>query len=503
MTAKPSLEKIFHRQQLMVFLGLLLAAGFMAVSLASYVASRNALRAAIVDQELPLTSDNIYTEIQKDLVRPIFISSMMASDTFLRDWVLRGEKDVAEMTRYLKEVQERYNTFTSFFISDKSSLYYQSQGILKKVSEKDPHDGWYYQVRDMADPYRIDVDTDQANGDRLTIFINYRVFDYQQRFIGAAGVGLTVDAVRRYLVDYQQRFQRNVYFVEPKGKIALFGNNAGHQFTDIHAVQGLGTQADAILASKSGSYRYRNDGHDVLLNVRFIPELNWYLFVEKQEDEAMAGIRHVLYFNLALCALITALVLIVLRLALNRYQGRLEAMAVIDKLTGLYNRQAFDLLVQQTLADLARHPQPVSLLLMDLDHFKEVNDNFGHLQGDCILQQLSPVLRHVLRQSDLVFRWGGEEFLVLLRGSDSLAATGVAEKLRAGLSEHRFDLSTPGQPLHHSITLSIGVAELQPGENLDSLVSRADRALYQAKSNGRNRVVLAPQEGPAGLSSQH
>lgn len=486
-------HRLYNRQRLMLVLGLLLCAGFMVTSLLSYVVSRNAIRSSIIDLELPLTSDNIYTEIQKDLVRPIFISSMMASDTFLRDWVLHGEKNADQITRYLKEVQQRYGAFTSFFVSDKTATYYQTQGILKKMNPQDAHDVWYYQVRNIDAPYRIDVDSDQANGNRLTIFINYKVFDYEQHLLGVVGVGLTMEAVHEFIADYQQRYRRNIYFVDRKGNIVLFGNRSSRNEKTLAEIAGLKELAPEILHGKDGSFHYVNDGREHLLNVRFIPELNWYLFVETREDEALAGIRQTLYINLALCLGITALVLFILHLVLKRYQGRLEKMAVTDKLTGLYNRQAFELLIQQTLAEQVRSPQPLSVLMMDIDHFKAINDRLGHLCGDALLKALTPVLRQCLRQSDLAFRWGGEEYLILLKGNASMDATGVAEKLREAVAHHPFHLEG-GDGIEH-ITLSIGVAERQPAEAVDSLIARADHALYSAKSSGRNRVMVAAATG--------
>ena len=117
-------------------LSLLLLAGFLATSLVSYAVSVTQLKRGLSESILPLTSDNMYSEIQKDLIRPIFISSMMASDTFLRDWVLGGEQNVDRMTRYLTEVKKKYQTITSFFVSERSGLYYHAGGILKRVASQ-------------------------------------------------------------------------------------------------------------------------------------------------------------------------------------------------------------------------------------------------------------------------------------------------------------------------------------------------------------------------------
>ena len=168
-----------NKYRLLLLLTLILAAGFVATSLAGYLASRNAIEHGIADQTLPLTGDNIYSEIQKDILRPVFISSLMAHDTFVRDWILAGESDSTQIVRYLAEVKKKYGAITSFLISDKTSKYYYAEGTLKSVSPKAERDIWYYRVRDMdkAD-YETNVDVDMANRDSMTIFINHRVYDY-------------------------------------------------------------------------------------------------------------------------------------------------------------------------------------------------------------------------------------------------------------------------------------------------------------------------------------
>lgn len=160
----------------------ILACGFLVTSLAGYFTARSSLRSEITGSSLPLTSDNIYSEIQRDLLRPVFISSLMASDTFLRDWVISGERNPDEMVRYLREIRDSYGTVSSFFVSDRTGRYYNQDGILKTVRRDEPRDLWYWRVRDMENDYEINLDIDLANNDALTIFINYRVYDFNGVF---------------------------------------------------------------------------------------------------------------------------------------------------------------------------------------------------------------------------------------------------------------------------------------------------------------------------------
>lgn len=490
MTRYPYRHRLFNHGRLLLILGVLLAVGFMVTSFISYEVSKRSILEAIVDQSLPLTSSNIYSEIQKDLVRPVLISSTMAHDTFLRRWVLQGEADVEEMTHYLREVRQRYGAFASFFVSERSGTYYTGDGILKQISPDEPRDAWYYRTRALTEDYEINVDPDLANQDALTIFINYRVYDFDGNYIGATGIGLTVDAVRRLVSEHQQRFNRKIYFVDKAGKVVLVGSSARVLNVDLHAGAGIGPQLAQILAENSGSYQYADaNGNTQILQVNYLPELKWYLFVEQGQDVALAGIQRTLWINILISLLITAVVILFAHVALRNYQHRIEEMATIDKLTGLLNRNAFTMLMKKLLADHKRDPQPMAFLLADIDFFKQINDRHGHMAGDDVLAGIARRLIDGLRESDLVVRWGGEELLILLRHCDLSEALRIAESLRRGIGEEGFAVNGQAIP----VTISIGVTEYQAGESTEQAVSRADAALYQAKNAGRNRVCVAPE----------
>nr|WP_298143033.1 sensor domain-containing diguanylate cyclase [uncultured Pseudomonas sp.] len=476
-----------RQRPLILLILVLLGCGFITTSLVSYYSALDSIRASIVNTELPLTSDNVYSEIQKDLIRPILISSMMSRDTYMRDWAIAGEGDVGQITRYLQEVQEHYGTVTSFFISEQSRTYYQAKGVLKQIDKAEPRDAWYFRVRDMQAPYEINVDVDMANQDRLTVFINYKVFDYQHRFIGATGVGLTVDDVVELIDTYQQRYNRSVFFVDPSGHVVLTGTSggamgakAGQTLGELPGLSSLMPQSEP----QSGNFQYQENGRNHFLNVRFIPELNWYLFVDKHENGALAGIRTSLYLNLLVCLLVTAIVVTIVGVALRRYQARITALATTDQLTELLNRRGFDLLANQALQETRRNQGELCALLLDLDNFKELNDTHGHQAGDQVLRGFAHNLRDDLRQSDILCRWGGEEFVLLLKDTSVEQARVLAQKIRRQTEQSEFHYN--GSALH--ITTSIGLAQLHAEESLEQLLLRADRALYRAKQGGRNRL---------------
>jgi len=476
-----NLEK--NRAIFVTVAGVIIIAGFLATSLTSYFVSTSSAKTAILNNELPLTSDNVFSAIQRDLVRPIFISSQMASNTFLRDWVIAGERDERKMRRYLQDIRERYKAVTAFFVSEKTHVYYHADGILKTVQPHEPRDVWYFRVREMTPEYEINVDPDMANRDAMTIFINYKVFDYRGGFMGATGVGLTVKNVKNLIDQYQKQFDRSVYFVDRRGNVVLHGvSYAGP--VNLRDRPGLGGAVPALLKEAAGMHAFKGEGKNTLLSARYVPELNWILVVEQSTDKIMDEFRSTLQGSLVICALVTLLVVLLILRMVNVYHRRLADMALIDGLTGVANRHSFSMGFTQALAHARRKGETMSVLMIDIDHFKAINDRFGHLAGDRILQDFVVLVKHRIRGLDILCRWGGEEFLVLLQGADLEGAGRVAEQLRAEIETGRFgERNGPAQ-----VTISVGVAQYREGDREVDITERADRALYRAKARGRNRV---------------
>ena len=172
---------------------------------------------------------------------------------------------------------------------------------------------------------------------------------------------------------------------------------------------------------------------------------------------------------------------------LAQANARLKELAERDELTGVSNRRCWINEGRLAFEHSLESGHPLSVLILDLDHFKLVNDNWGHLAGDEVLRTFCQRLQDLLRSTDQVGRWGGEEFAVLLPDTDLEQASFVAEKLRGGIAATRFKL-TNGVVL--DITASIGVTcRLERDRFIDDLFMRADAALYEGKRGGRNRVV--------------
>ena len=171
-----------------------------------------------------------------------------------------------------------------------------------------------------------------------------------------------------------------------------------------------------------------------------------------------------------------------LRNAIN-YQQALRA-AQMDSLTGVNNRAALDRCLEREVELAHRHNHALSILMVDVDHFKTINDTHGHSVGDTVLKTLAECMQQTMRVSDMLFRFGGEEFVLVLSGTDLDGAHQMGERLRSAVQNHLF----VHEHLELSVTVSIGVAVLGPRDSAKRLFDRADTALYEAKTSGRNRV---------------
>jgi len=172
----------------------------------------------------------------------------------------------------------------------------------------------------------------------------------------------------------------------------------------------------------------------------------------------------------------------------------LSLQATIDPLTNLYNRRELYHRLSVEWARYQRHARPLSLILLDIDHFKEVNDTYGHECGDVVLRTLGLLMRSNVRMQDMVFRYGGEEFVVVLPETPLLAAFQVAENLRARVAAHRFFCGANVVPIH--ISLGVAGVKEQGLASEEALIKQADQSMYRAKQSGRNRTVVLDGQDP-------
>lgn len=200
-------------------------------------------------------------------------------------------------------------------------------------------------------------------------------------------------------------------------------------------------------------------------------------------SSVLASLR---YFNMVVTfTLLTYLAMLYLSLV-KKAEKQLLVMAATDPLTKLFNRRRITEIIEYEITRSKREPRMMSFLIGDIDHFKSINDHFGHEGGDQVLVEVSEVLRNAVREQDSVGRWGGEEFLIVLPNTELDGAVLVAERIRNAINQ--MQVMASGKPV--AVTMTLGLSTCGEGENLETAIARADAALYRGKAGGRNRLEL-------------
>jgi len=450
----------------------------------NYFESMDSTRKQLRNSSLPLTVDNIYTEIQKQIIEPNLISSMMSHDTFMKDWLAHEESDVQQITQYLETIQNKYQMFTAFLVSEKSQNYYTAKGLLEKIATNNHNNAWYFAFKNTAKISEINIDYNKFMGQSLIMFINHKIYDENYHMIGATGVGLKTSYINDMLKHFRQRYNFNVYFINDSGEVVIAeqGINELKKISDIVELRNF---IPDLISKERQLFEYEQAGEPYLLTKKYIAELDLYLLVEAKVNNFTQSVKDAFYFNLLVSLFITLIIALIILLYVKKIHNKLNNLASNDALTGLPNRRTFYSQLEHLLLLSKRNQQSLSILFIDVDDFKNVNDIHGHDVGDKVLITIANTLKSTIRKSDCIARWGGEEFIILLLETQLDDAKLIAEQLRINIENNASLIKQTNQ----KTTISLGITQAHDDDNINTLFKRVDSALYQAKTTGKNRVA--------------
>ena len=342
----------------------------------------------------------------------------------------------------------------------------------------DLHDVAFYSVATPAkDPSREVVWTDvylDAAGKGLMVTLSSPVYQ-ENLFMGVVSIDLETNRLDRLLTsDYQGYLTNSYNTIIADGNLS--GNSEVRHLSDIDDLSD--SDIEKLGAIETDSIQFMS-GHIVYKMI--FSNAPWTLYIIEPISTILLDtfIRSIPIFVIA----------VLLFLAFREVEFRRKAedqireVSLTDPLTGLKNRRFLDSVMEQAMYHSDRYKESLSLITIDIDFFKRVNDKYGHPIGDEVLVQTAKVIGECIRKADVLVRLGGEEFEILLPKTDILGAAEAAEKIRKRIEEE-------AHPRAGSITASFGVAERTPGETFSAFYRRADDALYRAKQTGRNRVVI-------------
>lgn len=475
------------KYKIVIIISFLLVVLSLSISTINYFVSLNNAQQQLKTQSLPLSLNNIYSDIQKHIIEPYLVSSMMANDTFVQDWLLHDETNGDRITKYLEVIKNKYNMFNTFLVSDKTKNYYTQNGFVETIREDQIKDKWYFEFKNIQNKHEINLDYNTNLSNTLIMFINYKIFNANYEFLGATGVALKISYINDMLKHFRINHNFTVTFFNENGDIVLAEKDI-MEYKTIDQISVLKPYKDLILSKETHLVEYEQNGVHHMLNSKYIPELDLYLTVDANLEDFTKDVKKIFYFNLITSLVITVIIAFIVFVIIKNYSKRLEYLSHNDTLTCISNRRDFEEKLKKQILLLKREEskKDLAIIFMDVDNFKNINDTLGHHIGDLVLKRVAELFKNTLRETDFVARWGGEEFIIALLDSSLEDSKTIAEKLRYILETDLELIDLVG----YKITGSFGLTLYKEDDMIEQLISRSDEAMYHAKNNGKNQIVV-------------
>ena len=372
---------------------------------------------------------------------------------------------------YLSDIVVKFGYSTAFIADDSTLDYYAEWGYTKTIDPSNPDDDWYMPFKNSSNLYELNVDNDQANNNRMTIYINTRMRDTDGKFLGACGVGVPVKQVMNMLQSLEQQSDISIKLVSQDGivRVARSGQLIFERTEE--ELKELIKKYDF-----SDQYLYQPKGTDGYTIVKYIAECQWFAVIDYNGGKASVS-STMLFQNLMVCLFIMLAVLVVINFVLSNFTKHTEKFveeALFDQLTGLKNRRAYATEIEK----LNKLPtlKEISVATMDINGLKMTNDTFGHTAGDDLLKGAAAIMKKYFSEKGWkVFRTGGDEFVAI--------TTQPIDDKNDIIAAFKNDLTT----FHHAqikeLSVSIGIAKGTEHDvtSVEELIKIADKKMYADK----------------------
>ena len=416
----------------------------------------------------------VYSLVNRELLEPLHIATTFA-ETITLGPLLQEPVNPDDILTQLARMQQRLDL--TFFVA----LEKQRKQLLSDGRQFDLIEGkvfWYFQA--LESDKTILADLGQV-GD-VHLYFDVKIFDDNGGLLGIVGVGKRIKSFVESFAQYKQQFGHDFMFVNETNQIILTSlpnlQVTGEIIPELHNLPGL--KDTGLDITNLDSEIISLNAHDVLVSEIGIPQLNWRLLLLTPLESRQAKLTKTFAINAALASSGIIVLITAMFMGFVAYKRHLEKSVEIDELTGLANRRY----LQRHYQELKHRAKSVCLVVVDLDHFKKVNDTFGHNAGDKVLQETGKILSAMLRADDTVCRWGGEEFVMLIHDLPEDRCVSLIERAREALAAQ--SIQYDGRDI--SFTASFGFSMGKPTEQLSKLLANADVALYESKKQGRNQA---------------
>lgn len=439
----------------------------------------------------------LFSLITSEIIRPITVSQYMASDPFLIDYIQQDTIDKNVILNYISSVSNKFNTL-SFIAIEKHQILINSKN---KITDLDTDEAeWYHRLKaiDQAEF------SDFGDAENPHIFFDVKMFDKQKNFAGFVGLAVDLDHFAIKFQEFRNNFGFEVYFIDENDNITLSSSHlmktSSHHrqdnLTNINELQWYVNYQEAQQQNtesyvnsnienkpKDSIFNFAND--DLIVSQMPLKELNWRVFIVAPPVTKQSAYWKLFIQNLVVFLLVSFALYYIFTLCLSNFRTNLVKDSKTDFLTQLPNRS----FIHWKYSQLGKKHDHVSVVIADIDNFKILNDTYGHLFGDDVLKVIAKNLSDNIRNIDLVGRWGGEEFIFILPDTSAQHAQQIVERIRLNIA--RIPFTHPSTSQKFNVTVSFGVSDSKLANvALEDILIKSDQALYNAKTNGRNKVVV-------------
>ncbi|ALS96831.1 hypothetical protein AT746_00090 [Lacimicrobium alkaliphilum] len=429
-------------------------------------------------QQLQATS-TVFSLVEDKLIKPMHIAQTLARADVFKPYM---DAEPEQIRTFLQDMQSRFDLM--FFIaSEPLQMQYYSDGDVMALSEEETP--WYFRLKERQEDFYAGLGHEQD----LRLYMDIIQRDENGELLGFVGIGMPLSGFVETFSHYNQKLGYDFVFVNSDDEIVLTSfadlQPKGYERTRLQSLPWYPDwyKGPSLTGNQTNLVELKDQ--DVLITEVPLEVLKWRFFIISPLEAQRQAMSRTFLVNLLIMVTVLLAILWLLSTVIRRIQQNVSRKIYTDRLTGLFNR----LYIEKTFEQLQSEETPMSLIMADIDHFKQVNDNHGHNVGDQVIARIAHILGECLRKGDYLGRWGGEEFIILLPDTDLQAAEQVAERMRR---------SVAFQPIFHGdvsldITMSFGVTQADRYGALVDLIHSADKALYQAKNEGRNKVMTCVQ----------
>ena len=442
----------------------------------SYIAIRNIVAEQSRIQNEALST--IFPLISDEVIRPLYIAETFAGGKYFNDILAQDQIDEQALIQLLREQEEKFG-LVFFAASEKARRQYMSNGkTLALIKDKV---FWYFAA--LENPNDLIADLGQL-GD-IHLYYDVKVYNENNDFIGIVGVGKSLKNFLSKFTEFKKIYGYDFLIVSEKDEIML----TSIESLVIDSVEATRLQQLPWFQSVGQQYKKKHslnsilvtiDNNSYLISDIHMGKLNWRILLLIPLEARQAQITRTFIINSIIIVAMAAILFLINLLLVRYFKNRVEQSIELDALTNINNRKG----IQRGFDHFVQSHTPLAVILLDIDHFKTINDTLGHNAGDIVIHQIARILQNEIRDNDIVGRWGGEEFIILAPCDKQDTAQLIAERARQSIEHTEFFPNSKNL----KVTCSFGYTFSANPKQLTLLVAYADRALYQAKANGRNRV---------------